>query len=221
MLEEKEWREKTSEKEVIKYITKSIEDMITSEKQHTSIAANLKSANEAVILVNCIYAELRNTSNEITSYLNKRYLEIDSMEETIGKLENEINNLNDRLDEKTTECEKLNKALENFNREQLKCYEDKLNAIDNRIEDFMSLVNTYAKAMAFNKNAKDKKIKPALREDVSTDEIIKLYNNGNGLTITEIGKRVNMTPNAVRARLIQKCVYRSKRKDFGSKRGYL
>ena len=159
--------------------------------------------------------DIRSLTRGFKEYSSRRYLELNEDRELIGNLKEQIRELEIRNKELESKEKELREALEREKAE--KSNSDKvLSEMYDRMNTFMELVESSAKTMAVVKRAKDKNIKTALRTDVSDETLINLYKEHDSMV--NIAKIVNMTPNGVRARLINLGVYKGKRKDYGISR---
>ena len=159
--------------------------------------------------------DIRSLTRGFKEYSSRRYLELNEDRELIGNLKEQIRELEIRNKELESKERELREALEREKAE--KSNSDKvLSEMYDRMNTFMELVESSAKTMAVVKRAKDKNIKTALRTDVSDETLINLYKEHDSMV--NIAKIVNMTPNGVRARLINLGVYKGKRKDYGISR---
>ena len=157
--------------------------------------------------------ELEDTRKELEEKNSQKEKEL---EDTRKELEEKNSQKEKELEEKNSQIENLGRQLrEALEREKAeKSNSDKvLSEMYDRMNTFMELVESSAKTMAVVKRAKDKNIKTALRTDVSNETLISLYKEHKSLV--NVAKIVNMTPNGVKARLINLGVYQSKRKDYG------
>ena len=235
---------KTSDIELFSMIKGSLEEVEIKIEEFYSKREEAIETGMIQTVEDMLINDIRGLTRSFREYSSRRYLELNEDRELIGNLKEQIRNLetrNKELESKEKELEDTRKELEEKNSQKEKELEEKNSQIENlgrqlrealerekaeksnsdkvlsemydRMNTFMELVESSAKTMAVVKRAKDKNIKTALRTDVSNETLISLYKEHKSLV--NVAKIVNMTPNGVKARLINLGVYKSKRKDYG------
>ena len=238
---------KTSDIELFSMIKGSLEEIDIKIEEFYSKREEAIETGMIQTVEDMLINDIRSLTRGFKEYSSRRYLELNEDRELIGNLKEQIRELEIRnkelesqkkaledtrkeLEEKNSqkekELEEKNSQIENLGRQLREALErekaeksnsDKvLSEMYNRMNTVMELVESSAKTMAVVKRAKDKNIKTALRTDVSDETLINLYKEHDSLV--NIAKIVNMTPNGVRARLINLGVYKGKRKDYGISR---
>ena len=228
---------KTSDIELFSMIKGSLEEVDIKIEEFYSKREEAIETGMIQTVEDMLINDIRSLTRRFKEYSSRRYLELNEDRELIGNLKEQIRELESKekeledtrkeLEEKNSqkekELEEKNSQIENLGRQLREALErekaeksnsDKvLSEMYDRMNTFMELVESSAKTMAVVKRAKDKNIKTALRTDVSDETLINLYKEHDNLV--DVAKIVNMTPNGVKARLVNLGVYKSKRKDYG------
>lgn len=217
---------KTSDIELFSMIKRSLEEVDIKIEEFYSKREEAIETGMIQTVEDMLINDIRSLTRSFKEYSSRRYLELNEDRELIGNLKEQIRQLESKekeLEDTRKELEEKNSQIENLGRQLREALErekaeksnsDKvLSEMCDRMNTFMELVESSAKTMAVVKRAKDKNIKTALRTDVSNETLISLYKEHKSLV--NVAKIVNMTPNGVKARLINLGVYKSKRKDYG------
>lgn len=217
---------KTSDIELFSMIKGSLEEVDIKIEEFYSKREEAIETGMIQTVEDMLINDIRSLTRRFKEYSSRRYLELNEDRELIGNLKEQIRQLESKekeLEDTRKELEEKNSQIENLGRQLREALErekaeksnsDKvLSEMCDRMNTFMELVESSAKTMAVVKRAKDKNIKTALRTDVSNETLISLYKEHKSLV--NVAKIVNMTPNGVKARLINLGVYKSKRKDYG------
>lgn len=192
-LEKTPFRKKSSEKEIIYVIKNEIKDL----RNYTHEVISMTKQNEYDIALNLISSKIISVSNEMSEFLNNRYMELDSLEEEKGRLKNEVKTLKEKLEDK-----------ENKDREELKNLTKRMEAFMELVEENAKVVSASTKIKRSHGRQKDTRIKD--------DEVIELYKKG--LSTQRIADYYNskyggiiVTGSGIKNRLVSLGVYEGRR----------
>ena len=196
-LEKSALKSKVSEKEILKTFI----DRINSNEMYIQDirSCNNQSIDEYEVALDKIVSNTLAIGEDIRTYVSSRYMEIESQEEKIGRLENEIEHLKEKLSEKAT-----------IDREELE-------NLAGRMNTFMELVEENVKTIAVSKKIKMNKGHGKPKDTrIPDEEVIGLYERGWSTQriadyYNEKHGGVIITANGIRSRLITLGVYKGRR----------